>query len=161
MAEERQATGRESIGTRIKQVSQNFFMHIHASRIHEETLHPVTTLGLGVILASLFITQLITGMLLMIHYVPSVENAYYSVKEIIFYIPGGRVIRNIHRWAAHGMVFVTFLHLFRTFYKGAYYGSRRRNWVGMPPVSILLITVLKTSLTVLTSPGIALSGQAV
>ncbi len=137
---QQQTTGKETIRERIKNVSQNFFLHIHAPRIHPEALSPPATWGLGVILASLFFTQLISGMLLMIHYTPSVESAYSSVKEIIFYVPGGRVFRNIHRWSAHAMVFVTFLHLFRTFYKGAYYGTRRTNWV--IGVVILLVVMM-------------------
>ena len=123
---------------RLRRVSQNFFLHIHAPKIQQETLLPAATLGLGVILAALFLVQLITGMLLMIHYSPSIENAYSSIKEIIFYVPGGRVLRNMHRWAAHAMVFVTFLHLFRTFYKGTYYGAGKTNWV----IGIVILLVV-------------------
>lgn len=140
MGAQKMSTGKESVGRRFRNVSQNFVLHIHAPKIYTETLSPFTTLGLGVILASLFAVQIGTGMLLMIHYTPSVDGAYFSVKEIIFYIPGGRVFRNIHRWSAHAMVFVTFLHLFRTFYKGCYSGTRRRNWV--TGVIMLLVVML-------------------
>ena len=142
--DQQKTTGDVTVRERIKNVSQNFFLHIHAPRIHQDSLTPQATWGLGVILASLFFTQLITGMLLMIHYTPSVESAYYSVKEIIFYVPGGRVLRNIHRWSAHAMVFVTFLHLFRTFYKGAYYGTRRTNWV-IGVVMMLVVMMMSFS----------------
>ena len=142
MAIQEQSTGKKSVGERLRKVSQNFFLHIHAPKISADTLAPSTTMGLGVILVSLFAVQLASGMLVMIHYTPSVDAAYFSVKEIIFYVPGGRVFRNVHRWSAHAMVFVTFLHLFRTFYKGAYYGSRRSNWViGV----IMLIVVMMMS----------------
>ncbi len=135
-------TGKESVGDRLRNVSQNFFLHIHNSKISVETIYPTATMGLGVILTTLFAVQLITGMLLMAHYTPSVDAAYLSVKEIIFYIPGGRVFRNIHRWSSHAMVFITFLHLFRTFYKGCYYGIRRTNWaIGV----IMLLVVMMMS----------------
>lgn len=65
----------------------------------------------------------------MMNYTPSVEKAYDSVKDIVFILPGGRYIRNIHRWAAHGMVLVVFLHLIRTFLTGAYFGKRKLNWI--------------------------------
>ncbi|MBN1197928.1 MAG: cytochrome bc complex cytochrome b subunit [Bacteroidales bacterium] len=133
-----QSTGKERAAERLRKVSQNFFLHIHDPRLFPDSLSPLSTMGLGVILASLFIVQLTTGMLLMVHYTPSVDTAYFSVKEIIFYVPGGRVFRNIHRWSAHAMVFVTFLHLFRTFYKGSYYGSRRTNWV----IGVVLLLVV-------------------
>lgn len=138
MAVSEPSTGKERTGERLRQVSQNFFLHIHDPKIFLGTLSPFSTMGLGVILASLFVVQLTTGMLLMIHYTPSVDTAYFSVKEIIFYVPGGRVLRNIHRWSAHAMVFVTFLHLFRTFYKGSYYGSRKTNWV----IGVVLLLVV-------------------
>ncbi|MFH1297982.1 MAG: cytochrome b N-terminal domain-containing protein [Bacteroidota bacterium] len=131
-------TGHESTRERLQRISRNFFLHIHAPEIHLDVLAPSTTMGLGVILASLFFVQLVTGMLLMIHYTPSIDMAYFSVKEIIFYIPGGRVFRNMHRWTAHAMVFITFLHLFRAFYKGAYYGTRRTNWV----IGVIMLLVV-------------------
>lgn len=80
-------------------------------------------------LAFLFIVLILTGLILMMNYTPSVEKAFDSVKDIVFVVPGGRYIRNIHRWAAHGMVLVAFLHLIRTFFTGAYFGKRRMNWI--------------------------------
>ena len=54
--EEQPSTGNQTVRERIKHVSQNFFLHIHAPRIHTEVLTPQATWGLGVILASLFFT---------------------------------------------------------------------------------------------------------
>ncbi|MBL7113359.1 MAG: cytochrome b N-terminal domain-containing protein [Bacteroidales bacterium] len=114
---------------RIRRVSRNFFLHIHSPKIHPAVLNPAYTFGLGLILGFLFLIMIITGFILMMNYTPSVDRAYDSVKDIMFIVPGGRYIRNIHRWAAHGMVLVTFLHLIRTFLTGTYYGTRRLNWV--------------------------------
>ena len=114
---------------RVRKVSRNFFLHIHNPKIRPETLNPAYTFGLGIILGFLFLIMIVTGFILMMNYTPSVERAYDSVKDIVFMLPGGRYIRNIHRWAAHGMVLVAFLHLIRTFLTGSYYGSRRLNWV--------------------------------
>ena len=41
----------------------------------------------------------------------------------------GVLLRNMHRWAAHGMVAVVFLHLCRVFYTGSYRPPREFNWV--------------------------------
>jgi len=73
--------------------------------------------------------MLITGVLLMLHYTPSVEAAYNSVKDIVHVVPGGRLIRNMHRLASNAMVIVVFLHLLRVFYTGSYLGGRSLNWV--------------------------------
>jgi len=73
--------------------------------------------------------MIITGFILMMNYTPSVERAYNSVKDIVFIVPGGRYIRNIHRWAAHGMVLIVFLHMVRTFLTSSYQGKRKINWI--------------------------------
>lgn len=114
---------------RISKVTQNFFLHIHSTRVHPHALKPSYTLGLGVMLGFLFLVMLVTGVLLMLHYTPSVEAAYHSVKDIVHVVPGGRIIRNIHRLASNFMVLIVFLHLLRTFYTGSYLGGRQLNWV--------------------------------
>jgi len=54
------------------------------------------------------------------------------------------VLRNMHRWGAHGMVAFTFLHMGRVFYTGAYKAPREFNWfIGI----ILLIVTLFLSLS--------------
>jgi len=95
--------------SRLKKITQNFFFHIHSPVAHPESLKPTTTFGLGVILGCLFLILLVTGLLLMLYYTPSVERAYASVKDIVFVIKGGRYIRNLHRWAGHGMVIAALL----------------------------------------------------
>ena len=114
---------------RVQRISRNFFLHMHSPRIHPHTLRPTYTFGLGLILAFLFLIMIFTGFILMMNYTPSVEQAYNSVKDIVFVVPGGRYIRNIHRWAAHGMVLVVFLHLIRTFFTASYLGRRKLNWI--------------------------------
>ena len=114
---------------RIRRMTQNFFLHIHSARVHPHSLKPGYTLGLGVILGFLFLIMILTGVLLMLHYTPSVDAAYNSVKDIVHIVPGGKIIRNMHRIASHLMVLVVFLHLLRVFYTGSYLGGRRRNWI--------------------------------
>ena len=114
---------------RLGRINKNFFLHIHAGKVHPHSLKTSYTFGLGVILGFLFVIMILTGVILMMNYTPSVGHAYDSVKDIMFILPGGRYIRNIHRWAAHGMVLISFLHLIRVFFTGGYLGGRRLNWV--------------------------------
>lgn len=125
---------------RISRITRNFFLHIHATRVHIYSMKPTYTFGLGIILGFLFLIMIFTGVILMIYYTPSVETAYQSVKNIVYIVPGGRIIRNMHRWASQGMVIVVFLHLVRVFYTGSYLGSRSLNWV--IGVVLLIITLL-------------------
>lgn len=121
-------------------INRNFFLHIHANRVHVHSMKPTFTFGLGIILGFLFLIMLFTGLVLMIYYTPSVDTAYQSVKDIVNVVPGGRIIRNMHRWASQGMVIVVFLHLLRVFYTGSYLGNRSLNWV--IGVVLLIITLL-------------------
>ncbi len=125
--------------SRIRKVSRNFFLHIHAPRVNLRSLKLTTTWGLGVGLVVLFLILILTGVLLMLYYTPSVGQAYSSVKDITYVVRGGRYLRNLHRWAAHGMVILAFLHLIRTFFTGAYLKGRRLNWI--IGVAMLLVTL--------------------
>jgi quinol-cytochrome oxidoreductase complex cytochrome b subunit len=91
-------------------------------------------------LGFLFLILIVTGLLLMMYYTPSIERAYISVKDIVFIVKGGRYIRNVHRWAGYGMVIVGFLHLIRTFYTGSYLKRRTLSWI--LGVVLLLIILL-------------------
>jgi len=123
---------------RIQRISRNFFLHIHTPKVSQRTLSPTYTFGLGLILSFLFLIMIITGLILMMNYTPSVERAYNSVKDIVFVVPGGRYIRNIHRWAAHGMVLIAFLHMVRTFLTSSYQGKRKINWI----IGVFMLLVL-------------------
>ncbi len=126
---------------RVGKITQNFFLHIHATRVHTFSMKPTYTFGLGMILGFLFLIMVFTGVILMIYYTPSVETAYQSVKDIVNVVPGGRIIRNMHRWASQGMVIVVFLHLLRVFYTGSYLGNRSLNWV----IGVILLIIILLS----------------
>jgi quinol-cytochrome oxidoreductase complex cytochrome b subunit len=134
--------GRTSVRERSHTVSRNFFLHVHSVRTHLYSLHPGFTLGLGVLSFSLFVILLLTGVLLMVYYVPSVEQAYGSVKDLSTMVPGGRYVRNIHRWGAHGMLAVVLLHLLRVLFTTGYTGSRSVNW--MVGIALLCLTILSS-----------------
>jgi quinol-cytochrome oxidoreductase complex cytochrome b subunit len=126
---------------RIKTITQNFFFHIHSPKAHPFSLRPTYTFGLGIMLGFLFLILVVTGVLLMMYYTPSIERAYASVKDIVFIVKGGRYIRNVHRWAGYGMVIVGFLHLIRTFYTGSYFRRRTLNWI----IGVVLLFIILLS----------------
>src|SRR5580704_4267686 len=79
----------------------------------------------------------LTNFFLHIH---PVDTAYQNVKDLQFVAVFGDIIRNMHRWAAHGMVITVWLHMARVFYQGAYKPPREFNWV--IGTFLLLITLL-------------------
>jgi quinol-cytochrome oxidoreductase complex cytochrome b subunit len=117
----------------------NFFLHIHPVKVHKNTLRPIYTLGLGLMSLFLFLILIVTGVLLMFYYVPSTTQAYDRMLDLRGTVAFGIFLRNMHRWSAHGMVAVVFLHMCRVFLTGAYKKPREFNWV--IGVVLLLVTL--------------------
>jgi len=117
----------------------NFFLHIHPVKVHKNTLRPIYTLGLGLISLFLFFILVATGILLMFYYVPSTTQAYDRMLDLRGTVAFGIFLRNMHRWSAHGMVAMVFLHMCRVFLTGAYKKPREFNWV--LGVILLLVTL--------------------
>ena len=72
----------------------------------------ITMRGLGTITVVLFLLLSLTGMILMFLYVPSVERAYQSIKDLEFVVSFGSFLRAVHRISAHLMVAVVFAVVF-------------------------------------------------
>src|SRR5436190_20319287 len=77
----------------------------------------------------LFVVQVVTGILLLLYYRPSSENAFESVQFIITEVKFGWLIRSIHSWSANLMIATLFIHMFSVFFLRAYYPPREITWV--------------------------------
>ena len=117
----------------------SLFLHVHPARVSRHSLRPSYTLGLGLISVILFLVLTATGLALMLYYFPHPPEAYRSMKDLQFVVTFGVVLRNMHRWSAHAMVFVVFLHLCRVFWTGSYKAPREFNWV--VGIALLLLTL--------------------
>lgn len=121
-------------------VVNNFFLHVQGAKTHLNTLRPTYTFGLGLISLYLFLITTVSGVLLMLYYIPSAEGAYNSVKDINYVVFGGRLLRNIHKWAGEGMIIFVMLHMARVFYTSSYKEGREFNWViGMVLLSLTFV----------------------
>ena len=110
-------------------VMNNVFLHIHPVRVRQHAVKFAYTFCLGGLSFFFFLVLTVTGVFLMFFYVPSSTSAYDDILRIQAEVPFGLLTRNIHRWAAHLMVFFVFLHMMRVFYHGAYKPPREFNWV--------------------------------
>ena len=106
----------------------NVFLHLHPVRIRRESLRITYTFCLGGLSFFLFLLLTMTGVLLMFYYRPATSVAYQDMKDLDTLVNFGLLLRNIHRYSAHGMVIVVFLHMLRVFYTGAYRPPREFNW---------------------------------
>jgi len=117
----------------------SLFLHIHAARVSRHVLKPTYTFALGLIAGILFLVLSVTGLALMLYYVPYPPEAYRSMKDLQFVVTFGIILRNMHRWSAHAMVLIVFLHMCRVFWTGSYKAPREFNWV--VGVLLLLLTL--------------------
>jgi quinol-cytochrome oxidoreductase complex cytochrome b subunit len=89
-------------------VTRNFWLHWFPPRTTKASLAWSYSFWLGTISAFLFLILTVTGVILMFLYVPSVERAYQSIKDLEYAVSFGWLLRNMHRWSAHMMVAAVF-----------------------------------------------------
>lgn len=80
-------------------------------------------------LAMLYIVvQFVTGALLMVHYVPTFDGAYESVRKLIYEVEFGWLMRSLHSWGANLLILVLFFHMFSAYFMKAYRAPREFTW---------------------------------
>ncbi len=127
-------------------VVSNFLLHWFPAKAYKPSMAWNYSFWLGTASAALLLVLVLSGGPLLFLYVPSVERAYASIKDIEYVVTFGSWIRSVHRFAAHFMVLAVFLHLVRVFLTGAYKNGigqgqkREQNWV--IGVAMLLLTLL-------------------
>ena len=126
-------------------VVSNFLLHWFPAKVCKASLDWNYSFWLGTISAALFLLLTLSGGPLLFLYVPSVERAYGSIKDIEFAITFGSWIRSVHRVSAHLMVAAVFLHMARVFLTGAYKNGvgqgQQREWNWLMGVLMLLLTL--------------------
>jgi len=119
---------------------QHDFRRMLSARVRDAQLGFRNTWYLGALTLGTFTIQVSTGLLLMLYYHPSIPQGYADMKDLEFVVSSGGMLRSLHRWSAHAMVFLVFMHMAKVFYRRAYQPPRELNWV--VGVSLLLATLL-------------------
>ncbi len=125
---------------RMLRITQTVWLHLHPVKVPRHAIRFRYTLGAGGISFLLYLVTIVTGLILMLYYRPTIEHAYEDMKYLDFDVPFGMFMRNMHRWAAHAMVIVVWVHMVRVFLTGAYKAPRQFNWV--VGVALLVLTML-------------------
>ncbi len=125
-------------------VLTNVFFHLPPAKINRDAVRYSYTWGMGGITFYLFIVLTFTGVLLMFYYHPTKIQAFRDILYLEHDVPFGKLLRNMHRWAAHLMIIAVWLHMFRVFLTGSYKRPREFNWcIGV----ILMVLTLLLSFT--------------
>jgi quinol-cytochrome oxidoreductase complex cytochrome b subunit len=119
----------EKPNPRYKVHTTSFLFHIRPRYYEAGSTIFTHTFRLGFFTSFFFFVELITGLILMIYYVPTPEQAYSSIIALLSEVPFGQVMRDIHRLGAEAMVIFTTLHMARTFLTGSYKKDRSFTWL--------------------------------
>ncbi len=94
---------------------------------------PVHRLSWGYYMGGLalffFGVQVVTGLMLLFYYQPTVSDAHASVEYITEHVPAGALIRNTHAWASSLMIACVMVHLLTAFAMKAFAKPREITWV--------------------------------
>ena len=84
----------------------------------------------GAILSFMLVAQIVTGVVLAMHYVPSANEAFDSVtNDIMRNVNYGWLIRYMHTNGASLFFFAVYVHMFRGFYYGSFKPPRELLWI--------------------------------
>jgi quinol-cytochrome oxidoreductase complex cytochrome b subunit len=84
---------------------------------------------LGALAVTAFLTQAVTGALMLLYYVPTVDGAYASTVYILGSVPLGLILETVHLYGAYAMVMLVFLHLVRGYFASVHKKPRELMWV--------------------------------
>ncbi|HEY6825649.1 MAG TPA: cytochrome b N-terminal domain-containing protein, partial [Gemmatimonadaceae bacterium] len=84
---------------------------------------------LGSATLTVFMVQVVTGIVLAMYYSPSPDHAYDSIRYLEHTVVSGATLRGVHHWGASAMVVLVMAHMIRVFSMGAYKYPREINWV--------------------------------
>ena len=83
----------------------------------------------GIVLTFCLGLQIVTGIVLAMHYTPHVDNAFASVEHLMRNVNGGHMIRYLHMNGASLFFIAVYAHIFRGLYYGSYKAPREITWI--------------------------------
>jgi quinol-cytochrome oxidoreductase complex cytochrome b subunit len=95
--------------------------------------------GFGSLAGICLVIQIITGVLLAMHYTPHVSLAFYSVEHIMRDVNYGWLLRYTHANGASMFFLVVYIHMFRGLYYGSYIKPREGLWISGVIIFVLMI----------------------
>ena len=95
--------------------------------------------GFGSIAGMALVAQIVTGVLLAMHYAPEIHLAFTSVEHMMRDVRGGTALRYIHANGASMFFIVVYTHIFRGLYYGSYFQPRSNLWYSGVIIFVLMM----------------------
>jgi ubiquinol-cytochrome c reductase cytochrome b subunit len=103
---------------------------VHSSFVAYPTPRNLNVLWtFGAILAFMLVSQIVTGVVLAMHYAPTATQAFASVDHIMRDVNYGWLIRYLHTNGASLFFLAAYVHIFRGVYYGSYKAPREVLWI--------------------------------
>jgi len=93
----------------------------------------------GAVLTVFLVIQIVTGIVLAMHYVPNSDFAFDSVEDIMRDVNYGWLLRYMHANGASFFFIAVYLHIFRGLYYGSYKAPREILWILGVIIFVLMI----------------------
>ena len=84
---------------------------------------------LGALAVVAFVIQAVTGMLMMLYYVPDPTQAYQTTQYIFQNVSYGRFLETVHLYTAYAMILLAFMHMMRGYFVSVHKKPREIMWV--------------------------------
>ena len=97
-----------------------FLIHLFPKKIDKNSIKTKYTFHAGIVSVILLLVLFVSGVLLMLYYVPSNEHAYNSILFIENRVFIGKFLRSFHRMASHLLLFTMTIHFLRIIFAGIY-----------------------------------------
>jgi ubiquinol-cytochrome c reductase cytochrome b/c1 subunit len=95
----------------------------------------------GGILTFMLAVQIVTGVVLAMHYMPHVDFAFNSVEQIMRDVNYGWLLRYVHANGASMFFLAAYIHMFRGMYYGSYKEPREVLWIlGVILILLMIMT---------------------
>jgi len=84
---------------------------------------------LGALAVVAFAIQAVTGVMLMLYYIPTPTQAYSSTKFIFQSVSYGSFLETVHLYTAYAMIMLTFMHMMRGYFVSVHKAPRELMWI--------------------------------
>ena len=84
---------------------------------------------LGALAVVAFVIQAVTGMLMMLYYIPDPSQAYPTTQYIFQSVSYGRFLETVHLYTAYAMIMLVFMHMMRGYFVSVHKKPREIMWI--------------------------------